>query len=87
MTISGAELRDFFDYAVNQRISEAQQESEEKMLTTEEACKVAKVSRPTLHRWKTAGIIPYVKIGKSVRYRHSDLMAVLNNARKKEGRA
>lgn len=50
-------------------------------LTTEEACHMAKISRPTLHRWKKSGLIPYVKIGKNVRYRQSELIEALNKSR------
>lgn len=81
ITINAGQLRDCIDYAVSKKIEQQKLDGSERMLTTEEACKMAQVSRPTLHRWKAAGLIPYVKIGKSVRYRHSDLLAVLNNAR------
>jgi excisionase family DNA binding protein len=51
-------------------------------LTTEEACHMAKVSRPTLNRWKKAGIIPYVKIGKNVRYKEGDLQNLLESKKR-----
>ena len=47
---------------------------DDELLTTEEAMTLAKVSRPTLHRWKKAGLIPFIKIGKNVRYRKSDFI-------------
>lgn len=81
VTINGGQLIEAIDYAINKKIKHLEQTEEEKMLTTEEACKAANISRPTLHRWKKAGIIPYVKIGKNVRYKHSDLMELLKTGK------
>ena len=79
LTINGGQLIEAIDYAVNKRIGEAQREAEEKLLTTEEACQLARVSRPTLHRWKSKGLIPFIKIGKNIRYKESDLMKLLES--------
>ncbi len=49
----------------------------EKLLTTQEACDLLRCSKPTLHRWKRAGIIPFVRIGVNIRYRESDLKKIL----------
>ncbi len=46
---------------------------EEVLFTTDEACKILKCSKPTLHRWKKEGIIPFVRIGSNIRYKKSDL--------------
>ncbi len=46
---------------------------EEVLYTTDEACKILKCSKPTLHRWKKEGIIPHVRIGSNIRYKKSDL--------------
>ncbi|MDN5305554.1 MAG: Helix-turn-helix domain [Bacteroidota bacterium] len=48
-------------------------EKEEKLLTSEEVCKILRCSRPTLHRWKRAGLIDFVRIGKNIRYKQTDL--------------
>jgi len=45
----------------------------ERLLTTNEACELLRCSKPTLHRWKRAGIIPFVRIGSNIRYKQSDL--------------
>jgi excisionase family DNA binding protein len=47
-------------------------EKEEKLLTSEEVCKILRCSRPTLHRWKRAGLIDFVRIG-IIRYKQTDL--------------
>lgn len=51
---------------------------DEKLLTAEEACEYLRCSRPTLHRWKKAGIVPHVRIGANIRYRESDLKKISN---------
>lgn len=54
-----------------------QKQEPEKLLTTQEACELLRCSKPTLHRWKRAGIIPFVRIGVNIRYRESDLKKLL----------
>lgn len=53
------------------------EEKSEKLYTAEEACKLLRCSKPTLHRWKKEGIIPFVRIGVNIRYRESDLKNLL----------
>lgn len=84
VTINAGQLIDCIDYALRKQFEKSQNDEKEEFLTTDETCKTAKISRPTLHRWKKAGLIPYVKIGKNVRYKYSDLMDVLN--KRKENR-
>ncbi len=52
-------------------------EKPEKLFTTQEACELLRCSKPTLHRWKRDGIIPFVRIGSNIRYRESDLMKLI----------
>ncbi len=49
----------------------------EKLLTTAEACELLRCSRPTLHRWKRDGLIPFVRIGTNIRYKESDLKKLI----------
>lgn len=76
VTINARQLIEAIDYAIN-RNSEKEVETET-FLTTEEAMKIANVSRPTLHRWKQAGIVPSIKLGKSVRYPKKEFIETLN---------
>lgn len=55
------------------------EETPEKLYTAEEACKILRCSKPTLHRWKKSGIIPFVRIGVNIRYRESDINNLLNS--------
>lgn len=75
ITVNAEDLMRFFEKVSNR----AEVQPEEKLLTTEEACKLARVSRPTLHRWKSNGIIPFIKIGKNIRYKESDLKKLLES--------
>ncbi len=50
---------------------------EERLLTSAETCKFLRCSKPTLHRWKMAGIVPFVRLGGNIRYRESDLQQLI----------
>jgi excisionase family DNA binding protein len=54
-----------------------EEKKEERLLTTSEACELLRCSKPTLHRWKKAGLVPFLKIGVNVRYRESDLKKII----------
>lgn len=57
---------------------EEPQPTEEKLLTTAEACEYLRVSKPTLHRWKRESLIAHVRIGNNIRYKLSDLIKKTN---------
>jgi len=48
------------------------------LLTTQEAAAILKSSSRTLEGWRVSGMveIPFLKIGRSVRYRRLDILAV-----------
>lgn len=79
VTINGGQLIEAINHAIDIRMKAEQREQSDVFLTTEEACQMARVSRPTLHRWKSNGIIPFVKIGKNIRYKESDLKKLLES--------
>lgn len=54
-----------------------EQQPQERLLTTSEACKFLRCSKPTLHRWKKAGIVPFVRLGTNIRYKESDLKKLI----------
>ena len=56
---------------------EIKESNEEVLYTTEEACKILKCSKPTLHRWKKEGIVPHVRIGANIRYKKTDLVKLI----------
>jgi excisionase family DNA binding protein len=54
-----------------------EEKKEERLLTTSEACELLRCSRPTIHRWKKSGIVPFVRLGGNIRYRESDLTELI----------
>lgn len=78
-------IDEFLTKLIDERIEAALRERHEEpkpqdeLLTAKEACKLLKVSRPTLHRWKQAGVIPSVKIGGNIRYPKNKLIEYLKN--------
>lgn len=54
-----------------------EEKPEERLLTTDETCKFLRCSKPTLHRWKRDGLIPFVRIGTNIRYKESDLKKLI----------
>ena len=49
----------------------------EPLLTEPEACAYLKTCKRNLYTWRMSGLIPYIKIGKAVRFRLADVEAVL----------
>ena len=48
------------------------------LLTERQLCQWLNVSKRHLFCWRTAGLIPYIKIGRAVRFRASDVERVLS---------
>jgi excisionase family DNA binding protein len=47
--------------------------TEDDLLTEKQAAHLLQVSRQTLKNWRDAGLLPFVRIGKGIRYRKSQL--------------
>ena len=54
---------------------------DKQLLTEKEACAYLRVSKRNLYCWRMAGLIPYFKIGRAVRFKKSELDAALNTMR------
>jgi excisionase family DNA binding protein len=50
----------------------------EPLLTEIEACEFLRIRPRQLYAWRKQGLIPYVRISRSVRYRRSELEAALD---------
>ena len=48
------------------------------LMTEKQVCAYLNVSKRNLYCWRMAGLIPYLKIGRAVRYRPVDVEAALN---------
>ena len=57
--------------------NEPKTEEMDKLLTSNEAVSFLRCSKPTLHRWKKEGIVPFVRIGTNIRYKESDLKKLI----------
>ena len=83
-TVTAEALR-AYGIAIAQEVLNAQakaKDSDAMLLTVEEAGELLKASRTALWRWEKKGILKPIKIGRSVRYRKSDLEEL---AKKKGG--
>ena len=47
------------------------------LLTDEEACNYLRIRQRQLYSWRMSGIIPFIRIGRSIRYRLRDLEAAI----------
>jgi excisionase family DNA binding protein len=54
---------------------------DKQLLTEKEASAYLRVSKRNLYCWRMAGLIPYFKIGRAVRFKKSELDAALNTMR------
>ena len=55
--------------------------STDPLLTEKDVCTYLKVSKRNLYCWRMAGLIPYFKIGRAVRFRKSEVDAALERMR------
>jgi len=47
------------------------------LLTDEEACNYLRIRQRQLYSWRMQGVIPFIRIGRSIRYRLRDLDAAI----------
>lgn len=55
------------------------------LLTEREVCTWLRVSKRNLFCWRKAGLIPYIKIGRAVRYRKDEVERMLAARRQNHG--
>lgn len=48
------------------------------LLTDQEACQYLRIRPRQLYTWRVSGMIPFIRIGRSIRYRRSDLEALID---------
>ena len=69
-----AQVRDEF-------VSEEERKNQNTYLTNEAACEMLGKSRGTLWRWEKAGYLTPVKVGKTLKYRLSDVLKIKEGKR------
>jgi len=52
--------------------------SREQLLTDFEACEYLRIRNRQLYAWRMQGLIPFIRIGRAIRYRQRDLDAALD---------
>ena len=52
---------------------------DERLLTDVEACDYLRIRNRQLYAWRMQGLIPFIRIGRALRYRQSDLDAALDS--------
>ena len=57
------------------------EQTTDQLLTEKEACAYLRVSKRNLYCWRMAGLVPYFKIGRAVRFRKSEVDAALERMR------
>jgi excisionase family DNA binding protein len=50
----------------------------ERLLTDLEACEYLRIRNRQLYAWRMQGLIPFIRIGRAIRYRQRDLDAALD---------
>lgn len=59
----------------------SQPRHELELITEQELASLLKICRRQLYAWRMAGLIPYFKLGKAVRFRVSEVLAALERTR------
>ena len=58
-------------------------EKEDELLKIEDAVKMFRVSKVTLHKWRKRGLLPFHRIASRIYFKKSELIAALNTAPRK----
>ena len=77
VTVTVADLREFFNELVADYTEQKLRDKEDKYLTVEETCRTLKVSYNTLWRWDKIKYLCSVKVGRTPMYKESDVDDIL----------
>lgn len=83
VTVTVADLREFFDELVADCAEQKLREKEDKYLTAGEVCKILNVSYNTLWRWDKTKYLCSVKVGRTPMYKESDVNDILSGKKQK----
>ena len=87
LTINGNDLLTFANRLVKETAIEVEAKFEaaakpDELLTRQQVADMLGVTLTTLFHWNNKGILPTIKIGNKVRYRYTDIEALLNKSKK-----
>lgn len=57
------------------------------LISDQEARELLRCSRKTLYRWRSAGLVPFVTMGRLIRYRVEDIQRIQKTGLPPENRA
>lgn len=80
VSIDGEELKRIVKEAVKEALHEQSEmlhnPNNEELLTQKQAAELLQVTTATIIRWQRIGELPVTRVGRSVRYRKSDLLGL-----------
>lgn len=83
ITIKADELMQFAEYIITKTRQEVtstlKEDIPERYLTRAEVCKALNVTFMTLYNWNKSGYLQAIKIGKTVKYKETDINKLLNH--------
>lgn len=77
LSVNGKDLREFGESLVKKTVEMMTAEKKEVMLKVSEAARKLNVDRSTLYRWDQSGYLRPVRMGGHLRYRLSDVEAIM----------
>ena len=83
-----ADLKDLITNCIKSEFENHKPEppKDDSLITTNEVVKILGVSKPTLHKWKMEGLIPFHRIGTRIRFKKSEVVEAVQTV-KKHGRS
>lgn len=83
ITIKAEELMQFAEYIITKTRQEItstiKEDITERYLTRAEVCEALNVTLMTLYNWNKSGYLQAIKIGKTVKYKETDINKLLNH--------
>lgn len=80
--LSAHELRDLIRESVREELQAHQPPSDhdpEELLTIEQVVKMLHISKPTIHKWKKEGVLPFLRMGRRVYFKRGSVMAAMKS--------
>ena len=78
ITLSREELEQIIEDTVFKVTSSAQL-SNEKLISETELSEKIGISKVTLHKFRKLGLIPFIKVNRTIRYNYHEVIATLKN--------
>lgn len=83
-TIPLADFKELLNNCIREQFENHKPEppKDDEFITTNEAIKILGVSKPTLHKWKTEGLIPFYRISSRIRFKKSEIIDAIQTVKK-----